>query len=665
MSKEQKPGNCLWIAVAVCIFLTGLVWLVFGRTLGFGFLNYDDDAYVYNNPLVASGVTLRGLKWAFTHSHAFNWHPLTTISHMLDCQLFGLNAGGAHFVNGLLHTIAVLLLFLVLWQMTADPSSPQGESVRSADRTGSIWASAFVAAIFAIHPLRVESVAWISERKDVLSGVFFMITLAAYSYYVRRPTVGRYITMSILYALGLMAKPMLVSLPFVLLLLDYWPLDRRQRSEVGGRKSEVSLPSQPRSTTSATAVSGQWSVVSSLLLEKIPLLVLAGASSVITLIVQSRTMHQIKDLPFPVRLSNAFLTYLTYIWQMFWPEKLAAFYPYASRGRLAVSVAIVFVIAVTVRVLVTRRTYPYLVTGWFWYLVMLLPAIGLVQVGVQSHADRYTYLPQIGLYLSVTWLIADFSKRWRYRSQLLSVNAAAVLAVLSWTAREQTRYWRDDGTLWRHALAVTDNNFVAHNNLAVFLGMGDDSIPELEEALREQPDYAGAHYNLARCLARKGETDNAIEHFLKTLALQPYDAPAWDGLGDAFLRKGKAREAISCYERALKIAPELRTSLGGLAWILATCPDSSLRDGARAIQLSTMAVELSKRQDPIVLRALAAAYAETGRFDQATAVARQALQLALTQSKSDLANRLRLEIDLYQINLPFRDLALTTSRPSS
>jgi tetratricopeptide (TPR) repeat protein len=617
----------LWIIAGVCFFLIALVWLVFGQTAGYGFVNYDDDLYVYKNPLVASGVTWRGLQSAFTRIHASNWHPLTTISHMLDCQLFGLNPAGPHFVNVVLHTIAVLLLFLVLWQMTSGPSRTGSPS-----RTDSIWPSAFVAAVFAIHPLRVESVAWVSERKDVLSGVLFMLTLGAYTYYTRRPTITRYITVSILYALGLMAKPMLVTLPIVLLLLDYWPL----------RRLKLDQQSIARKVG-----------------EKLPLFALAAVSCIITLIVQSQTMHLIKDLSFPIRLGNSFISYVTYIWQMFWPTNLAVFYPYTSHGRLAPIVAIIFLVVVTARVVAAHRRYPYLVTGWFWFLVMLVPVLGLVQVGRQSHADRYTYLPHIGLYLAATWFVADLSESWRRRSTLLGAGAVTALAMLSWSAREQTRCWRDSGTLFRHALAVTNNNYLAHNNLAVFLETGDGAIWHLKEAVRLQPNYPKAHYNLGRLYIGKGEFDRAIEHLQKTVAVERDHAGAWSGLGDVFLVKGKARKAIGCYERALDLAPESPDSWSGLGWILATCPDASLRNGERAVQLSTKGVGLSERKDPFALRTLAAAYAEAGQFDQATAVARQALELALTQSNSDLAGKLRLEIDLYQTKLPLRDAALT------
>ena len=557
-AEEKKSGNHWSIVIGVCVFLIALVWFVFGQTLGHGFVNYDDDLYVYKNSYVTSGVTLRGLHWAFTQTHVWNWHPLTTISHMLDCQMFGLHASGHHFVNVLLHTIAVLLLFLVLWQTT-----------------GGLWQSAFVAAVFAIHPLRVESVAWIAERKDVLSAVFFMLTLGAYTRYAQRPTVSRYITMSIMFALGLMSKSMLVTLPFVLLLLDYWPLQR------------LTLDRQ----SIARAVR-----------EKIPLFILAAASCIVMLIVQAHAMHLFTNLSVPMRISNAFVTYLIYMWQMFWPAKLAAFYPYTFQGRAPVILAILFLIALSANIIALGRTRPYLITGWLWYVGMLLPVIGIVQVGLQAHADRYTYLPQIGLYLLLTWTVADLSKTWPYRRTFLGMTAVIVLSALSWSARAQTQSWRDSDSLWRHALAVTRDNYIAHNNLAAFLRTGDEAKSHFEEALRLQPDYANAHHGLGVILAGKGEIDRAIEHFEKTLASVPYHTDACTDLAQAFLIKGKVREATRYYERALESAPDSPDAFNNLAWVLATCPDASVRDGARAIRLSGKAVEISKHQNSIFLR---------------------------------------------------------------
>src|SRR5437667_2387587 len=671
------------LILGICVFLIAITWLVFGQTLSHEFVNFDDHVYVYENPVITGGLTLPGIIWAFTHSHARNWHPLTTISHMLDCQLFGLNAGGHHFTNVFLHTIAVVLLFLVLRQMTGGPS-----------RTGSVWPSAFVAALFAIHPLHVESVAWISERKDVLSGVFFMLTLSAYVRYARRPSVARYIMMSILFACGLMSKPMLVTLPFVLLLLDYWPLGRGRGMEISGERSEV--------RRERSVVSGRWSVVGGLVVEKIPLLALSAASCLATLLGQRQAAGSIDQLPFAWRVNNAIVTCVAYIWQMLWPVKLAVFYPHPDNRLLLwqIFLALALLIAITVAVIASRQKRPYLMTGWLWDLGMLVPVIGLVQVGEQARADRYTYLPQVGLYLALTWTIVDLSASWRRRREILGVAAAVVITALTWRAWIQASYWKNSETLWTHTLAVTSDNDVAHNNLGfIFLRRGeldeaishfqtalniradntqthynlgsalvhnnlgnalvrkklvDEAITHYEKAVELRPDYADGHYNLGSALLQEGRIDEAIAHWQKTVSLQPNDAEAHTTLGDALLRKGEIGQAIAHYEKALEIAPHALLTLNNLPWALAACPDASLSNGARAIELAQKADQLAGGQNPIFIRTLAAAYAENGRFSDAIETAQRALQLALAQDNFALASKLEKDLDLYRKFSPKR-----------
>jgi tetratricopeptide (TPR) repeat protein len=557
----------------VCTLLVAITWAVFGQTLGHDFVNFDDHVYVYENPVITSGLSPHTIGWAFAHVHARNWHPVTTISHMLDCQLYGLKPGGHHFTNVLLHSLAVILLFLVLQQMT-----------------GSLWPSGFVAAIFAIHPLHVESVAWIAERKDVLSAVFFMLTLGAYLRYVRKPSLGRYLAMSILFALGLMSKPMLVTLPLVLLLLDYWPLGRDQRSEDRRQKAEA------RGQRFKTQ---NWS---KLVAEKIPLLVLSAASCVITFLVQKRGSTQIDQLPFVWRLNNAIGSYVAYLGQMFWPANLAVFYPHPndSLSLWQIIGALVILSSITAIVTVLRQERPYLLVGWLWYLIMLVPVIGLVQVGEQARADRYTYLPQIGLYLALTWLVVDLSIRWRWRRKILAAGAVTTVLLLSWRASVQASYWKNSETLWAHALTVTSNNDVAHNNLGFIslargeldeaiahfetalsirshsaeshynLGLAlihnnlanalvrkkqlDQAIPHYEKAIALRPDYADAHYNLGIALLQEGRLDEAISHWQQTVSIQPNDTEAHVRLGDALIRVGQIENAIVEYETALQLA---------------------------------------------------------------------------------------------------------------
>ncbi len=554
-----------WTTTGVCIFLALIVWLVFGQTLRHEFVNYDDQNYVYQNTKITSGLTVAGIAWAFTHVHAQNWHPLTTISHMLDCQLYGLKAGGHHFTNVLLHSIAVILLFLVLRQMT-----------------GALWRSAFVAAVFAIHPLRVESVAWVAERKDVLSAVFFMLTLSAYVGYVRAPSIARYLTVAALFVLGLMSKPMLVTLPFILLLLDYWPLKRfgpaaSLKSKARWRDwVECGLPPLR------------------LILEKIPLIALSAISATITLLAQRQALGWTEDLPVSLRLNNAVVTCIAYIWQMLWPVKLAVFYPHPE-SRLAlwhVILALVILIAITAAAFGLRRRRPYFITGWLWYLGMLVPVIGVIQVGWQGRADRYTYLPQIGLYVLVTWALRDLSASWPRQRQIAALGAAIVLSALAWRAWNQVSFWRDSETLWTHALKVTSDNDVAENNLGiVFLGRGqlNEAISRFQAAVDLRPENAPSHDNLANALLQKGQLADAIVQYRELLEIQPENVEAHNILGAVLIQQGRVKEAIEQWRETLAIQAENGNAKSNLAWVFATYPEESIRNGTQAVQLAEQA----------------------------------------------------------------------------
>ena len=663
--RSGQRANSGVTSLLVCLGLVAVTWAVFGQTLAHDFVNFDDHIYVYENPLVVKGLSTEGIVGAFTHTHALNWHPLTTLSHMLDCQLYGLNAGGHHLTNVILHTISVLLLFLVLSQMT-----------------GGLWRSAFVAALFAIHPLHVESVAWVAERKDVLSGVFFMLTLAAYSHYARAPSRSRYLLVALLFACGLMSKPMLVTLPFVLLLLDYWPLDKfkDENSEVGSRLRR-------------------------LVMEKIPFLALSTCSCLVTLFTQRQGPHAMDQLPFLWRLNNAFVSYLTYIWQMLWPVRLAVFYPHPNNRLplVEVTVAIAFLIGVSLLVIRLRQSKPYLVTGWFWYLGMLVPVIGLIQVGEQAHADRYTYLPQIGLYIVIVWSIGDLllESTSRVRRAIVGVAAAIIIVSLSARAFSQTSYWKNSETLWNHTLSVTSDNDVAHNNLSfLFLRSGEldkaisefqtaldirsrstqthyslgaaliqnnmgnafarkqlwnEAIGHLQEAARLRPDYADAYFNLGSVLFQQGRIDDAITQWRKALAIRPTDAEAHRNVASALRKQGNVKGAIAEYEQALNITPEDTVALNNLAWILATSSDASIRDGARSVTLAVKAVQASGDKDPNLIRTLAAAHAAVGQFAEAVATAATAKALATTQNKPELASRLEQEIASYGAGIALRE----------
>jgi Flp pilus assembly protein TadD len=606
-----------------------LTWIVFGQTLWHDFINYDDPRYVYENTKITGGLSLSGIAWAFTHIHSMNWHPLTTISHMLDCQLYGLKAGAHHFTNVLLHSIAAILLFLTLQYMT-----------------GAFWRSAFVAAVFAIHPLHVESVAWIAERKDVLSGVFFMLTLLAYVHYVRAPSIWRYLMVVFVFALGLMSKPMLVTLPFVLLLLDYWPLGRirEEGSNVGRQLFKLAV-------------------------EKIPLIVLSAVSSVVTFVAQKGAVGETEQLSVLARINNAVVSYVAYIWQMLWPMRLAVFYPHPENRLLVweIIASLLLLICLTVLAIALRKQRPYLVTGWLWYLGMLVPVIGLVQVGWQGHADRYTYLPQIGLYIAGTWAFADLTASWRSRRVLLGAAALLVVAALSCSAWIQTSYWRDSETLFRHALAVTANNDVAENNLGiVFLREDkvDQAISLLQAAVDLRPDNSPAHENLAKALLQKGQVADALVHYRKLLKLQPDNIEVHNIVGTVLIQQGRIREGVEEWQKVLAIQPDNGNAMSNLAWVFATSPEDSLRDGAQAVQLAEQALRISGGRIPVIFRTLAAAYAEKGMFPQAIQTAQRGADLANSHGNPGLAAELQSNIALYQTGTPLRDPSLAAGASS-
>jgi protein O-mannosyl-transferase len=646
-------------AVFVSLLLVALIWMVFGQTLHHDFVNYDDPSYVYENAMVTSGITPAGLRSAFSEPHARNWHPLTTISHMLDCELFGLKPGAHHAVNVLLHSAAAVLLLLVLARMT-----------------GAFWCSAFVAAVFAIHPLRAESVAWIAERKDVLSGFFFVLSLGAYHHFTRRRSVARYAVLAIAVVLGLMSKPMLVTLPVVLLLLDYWPLGR------------FSAP-------------GVWTA-RSLIVEKLPLFALAALAGMATLLIQKTGGAMTESLPFGWRVANAFVSCIAYLRDLFWPAALAPFYPHpeGSISALATAGAVAAVVAITALAIWRRRENPYLLTGWLWYLCMLVPVVGIVSVGAQARADRYTYLPQIGVLIALTWAARDLTASWRYRTAVLGACAAAVIGLLAWQAHAQTARWRDSATLWAHTLAVTTDNDVAHNNvgdlhtrrgeteqalreyekaleirsrsrrgrydflLALYhsnvgtalqrKGAYAEAVRHYEQAIELQPDYAEAHLNLGGALAEQGKLDASIATYRNLLQMQPENAQAHSDLATVLLQSGAERDAVTHYEAALKIAPNAATPLNNLGWLLATSRDPAVRNPTRAVALVRRAIDASG-EDAFLLHKLAASLAATGDFRKAEETAQRALQLANATGDAALAAELQRNLSVYRADRPLTE----------
>ncbi|MEW6599881.1 MAG: tetratricopeptide repeat protein [Nitrospirota bacterium] len=519
-----------YLPVAVSLFLALATVIVYAQVGGHEFLFYDDNMYVTENPRVQEGLSWNSVVWAFTAMHAANWHPLTWLSHILDVQIFGLNPGPHHIVNVLFHASSTVLLFLALLRMT-----------------GVIWRSAFVAALFALHPLHVESVAWVAERKDLLSAFFGLLTVLAYIHYSGRPNILRYTLTALMLALGLLSKPMLVTLPFLFLLLDYWPLGR-----ISGRLQSANSggPVCPQTT------------LSRLILEKVPLLALCAVTSMLTVIAQ-KGGGAVADLSLGMgaRIANALAGYVQYLWKTFWPVSLSVFYPHPG-DTLPVWQAAgagLFLIALTVFVLLRLRQSPWLAVGWFWYLGMLVPVIGLVQVGAQSIADRYTYLPLIGIFIMLAWELPERLRDRRFGKQALGAVSAAViiiLAVLTWI---QTGYWKTHETLFRHAISVTSDNCLAQNSLADYLIRKDDldgAYPHLRETLRLCPKNESGWYNLGVWQRKNGELQEAVSSFNEALRLKPDYANAWSNLGAVYMTMGRIPEATDALLEATRLTPD-------------------------------------------------------------------------------------------------------------
>jgi len=721
----------------ICLALGLITLALYLPALRHDFLAYDDQEYVTENPQVPAGLTGHNLIWAFGF-HAGNWHPLAWLSHMLDCQVYGLQPAGHHLTNVLLHVASVLLLFLVLNRMT-----------------GAVWRSAVVAALFAWHPLHVESVAWVAERKDLLCAFFWMLTLWSYAQYAARPGAGRYWLTLGWFALGLMSKPMMVTLPFVLLLLDYWPLQRLQLK---------TLPALVR--------------------EKIPFFALAAIACALTLSAQQRAIVSTAGLSVSQRIAHALVAYLHYLGAMFVPRHLAVYYPYETAiPAVKIILASLLLALITLVALRFASRRPYLATGWFWYLGTLVPVIGLVQVGDQAWADRYTYLPLIGLFMSLVWGAADVIRnRLALRAAAVAVSLALVVAT-----SVQLSYWKNTRTLFEHTAKVTPENYMAITMLGSLLaqegkldeamehyrtalrykpnfpeahfyignaldeqGKLDEAVAEYQKALWFRPtqeqthifigialakqmkyDEAAAHYNaalklnpesaithnnLARIFHTQGHLDAAIEHYHAALAINPKLALAHNNLGILLLQKGnfsegikhlrealklkpenaesqfnlalalnqqeqwseaaelfkktagshpadpkahsefavalaqlkRTREAMSEYAAALLIQPDYPDALDGLAWILSTDANADFRNGTEAVKMAERACALTGRNDPVKLKTLAAAYAETGNFAGAINTARAAKDLAVSANRQDLANECQRMLESFQ-----------------
>ncbi len=783
--------------ITVCLILASVTLAAYWPVFRNSFVSYDDPSYVTENPHVLKGVNSADLEWAFKTNQAGNWHPLTWASHMLDVSLFGLQPAGHHFTSLLLHTVNTILLFLLLRAMT-----------------GTWWRSSAVAALFALHPVHVESVAWVAERKDVLSTFFLLLTLLAYLHYVHAlsppaktsAALRWYLLAAFFFACGLMSKPMLVTLPFVLLLLDFWPLQRLQHTTLGPQRSTLSR----------------------MVWEKIPLFALSAASCVVTFIVQrgAGAVNSLETVPLELRLSNALISYVRYLGKTLWPENLAVFYPLPREWPLEWAVAAaVLLLSLTGVVLWRLRRAPYLAAGWFWFLGTLTPVVGFVQVGQQAMADRYTYIPLIGIFVMIVWSLAEIPLRRPATRPWLAVGGAVIVAGCGLVTWRQLAVWRDSRALFEHALLVTRDNPVAHNNLgAVLLGTKDfanaeihfneavrihanypealanlalcrerqgqadeaiglyqralqgrdsavlhfnlgnllakqgklpeaeaeylaalklqsefadawfnlgnvharqgreeeakkdfatalrlkpgnagayltlgaslagekkfdEAIVEFKNALRVDPNNADAHFNLASALQAKGDFPGATVEFKETCRLRPDDIDARRALGFALLCQGRMAEAAPQFEQilqagsepaanyylalaldtqgqmqaaatryreALRLAPNAAAYMNDLAWLLATCPDDTVRNGAEAVRLAEEATRLSGGKEVRFLGTLDAAYAESGRFDEAIAAATKTRDLAVAAKQPEIARHAEERLALYRQHQPFR-----------
>jgi tetratricopeptide (TPR) repeat protein len=704
--------------ILICLILAAVSLALYWPITSHEFVSYDDGIYILENPHVNTGINWANVAWAFRTGYAGNWHPLTWISHMLDVECFGLRPGWHHLVNVLFHSANTVLLFLLLNRVTS-----------------STWRSAFVAALFGWHPLHVESVAWAAERKDVLSAFFFTLTLLAYSAYAQNQKAiseakveiqnsksetnsksgvrtSCYLLALACFALGLLSKPMLVTTPFLMLLLDLWPLRRLQpaASTLQTQTTSLGYPNVP---------------LVRLLLEKLPFFALTIASCIATFIAQKRggAVVSLKALSFGERLENATVAYGVYLVKTFWPAKLSILYPLrADVSIVAVIASSVILLSITVWTLWRVRSSPHLAVGWFWYLGMLVPVIGLVQVGMQQMADRYTYLPIIGVFIMLVWEVPDWTTSMQ-RAKILGMTAVLTLLACVAATSRQLSYWQNSETLFGRAAQVTRNNYIAFSNhgQALFkqggveeamaeyekaislepnldaarLGMGealmqqgklDDAIAQFakvvevnpentaarlqvgvlrgrqaryeeavaafSEVLRRHPDDLAAHNNLGNVLTLEGKYDEAVEHFRKAVQIRPEHASSHNNLALAYKKLGRTADAIAEYREAIRLNPQQTEAINNLAWTLATDPNPQFRNGAEAVQLATRVCEMTGYQQPLALATIAAAYAESGRFDEAISFAEQALQIA-QRTGSPLANRLQAILADFRSGKPY------------
>lgn len=630
----------------------------------FDFVVYDDGLYVTENPTVQAGVTWAGVKWAFTSMAACNWHPLTMISHMVDCGLFGLNPAGPHLVNALIHAANAALLFLLLFRLM-----------------DALWPSAFIAALFAWHPMHVESVAWIAERKDVLSTFFALLALLGYADYVKRNARRSYWLALLCFALGIMAKPMVVTLPCVLLLLDFWPL---QRAKLSFSEFRVWLK---------------------LLVEKIPFFLITAGSSLLTFLAQSqassKAVASLDLVSLHYRLKNVPVAYVEYLGKTFWPSKLAVFYPLPEKIAIYQVILSVTVLAlITLTAVLLRRSRPYWLTGWLWFAGMLVPVIGLVQVGSAQIADRYSYLPSVGIFIMVTFTVLELAGCGRISAKVLSASAVVVLLACAGLMEKQLWHWQNSEILFRHALAVTTDNDIARNNLGVALeqqgrlieaaeqyraamrlapdiyqgphnfanvlerlGRRDEVLPLRRAAVRIAPRVPFLQFALGQSLKVAGRTNEALQAFAEAVKLDAHYLPPHVEMANIFLEQGRDAEAVAELRAAVSIAPDNVEILAYAARVLAASDNAGIRDGKISLALATRANLLVSGSRPFVLDVLGMAYAEAGRYDDAQQAARDALEVAAALNTRGV-EPIQQRLELYKHHQPWRQTFRATNAPA-
>jgi protein O-mannosyl-transferase len=523
VTDSQQHRRAALLALMLALLTMGVFWPAVQNN----FVNYDDPDYVTQNGIVQRGVTWQGIQWAFTTFHASNWHPLTWLSHMIDCALFGLRPAGHHFTSLALHAINSGLLLWLLYRLTSR-----------------LWPSVVVAALFAWHPLHVESFAWVAERKDVLSSLFWLLTTLAYVRYAEKPGPQRYVVTLLLFALGLMSKPMIVTLPCTLLLLDVWPL--RRLAAGAGEAETAGNPSTRRSLTR-------------LVYEKVPFFGLVVIASMVTYFGQRKwgAVVSVQSLSLPDRVAKAAISYVRYLGNIVWPHDLAVPYPPVTWPGLEIALAVVLLALITAWTFLRRRTHPSMLVGWLWFVGVLVPVIGLVQVGMQSMADRYTYISSIGLFIAIVWPGSEVFASRRSKQFVATITALLLIACVV-AARIQLGFWRNSETLFSHAVDVTQNNMIAHNNLGNALaarGKVDEAIHHFAAAVRIEPYYADAYYNMGALLLRQNATNEAAAQFLRSLAVNTNYWPSHFALAQMALAAGNANDAIAHYAMVLQIHP--------------------------------------------------------------------------------------------------------------